>query len=168
MLNFDQKKAIDSMYTTYVDGTSNFRTINYFKIANNNWFNQKKSTWSAFNGKPNKLLLESAPYPLTDRHRRFFLEYFMLMDKGSTIICLISKDHPLMKANIPQSDRIQKNMSQKKENRVPLSRCASDFLESWDDVAWRPVQFSTTIYFCAELEVTHNPKLHEFNDSNFT
>ena len=72
-----------------------------------------------------------------------------------------------MMSNIPQSNRIQKNMSQKKKNKVPLSRCASDFLESWDDVAWLPVQFSTTMYFCAKLEVTHNTKLHEFNDSTF-
>ena len=89
------------------------------------------------------------------------------MDKGSTILCLISKYQSLMKDN-PQSDRIKINMSQKKKNKVPLYRCASDFRESWDDVAWRPVQFSTSMYFCSELEVTHNPKLHEFNDYNFT
>ena len=72
-----------------------------------------------------------------------------------------------MKVNIPQRDRIQKNMSQKKKKRVPLSRCASEFLESGDDVAWYPVQFSTNMDFCAKLEVTHNPKLHELNDSTF-
>ena len=59
-------------------------------------------------------------------------------------------------------------MTQKKKKKAPLSRCASDFRESWDDIAWCTVQFSKTIYFCAELEVTHNPKLHEFNDSTFT
>ena len=55
-----------------------------------------------------------------------------------------------------------------KKNKAPLFRCASEFPERWDDVAWLPVQFSTTMYFCAKLEVTHNPKLHEFNDSTFT
>ena len=52
-----------------------------------------------------------------------------------------------MKYNTPQSDRIKKNTSQKKKKKASLSRCASDFLESWDDVAWIPVQFSTTMYF---------------------
>ena len=34
-----------------------------------------------------------------------------------------------------------KNMSHKKKKKVSLSRCSSDFLESWDDVARHPVQF---------------------------
>ena len=59
-------------------------------------------------------------------------------------------------------------MSQKEKKKAPLFRCASDFIESWDDVAWGTVKFSTTMYFGAELEVTHNPKLHEFNYSTFT
>ena len=67
-----RNQAIDSMYTTDVDGTSNFLTINYFKSANNKWFNQKQSTWSPFNDKPTKLLLEASPHPLTYCCRRFF------------------------------------------------------------------------------------------------
>ena len=149
MIKSIRNQAIDSLYTTDVDGTSNFLTINYFKSANNNWFNQKQSTWSPFNDNPTRILLEAAHNTLTDHHCHLFLEYFMIMNKGSTILCLISKDHPLMKANSPQSDRIQNKMSQKKKNKVPISRCASDFLESWDDVAWCPVHFSTTTYFCA-------------------
>ena len=74
MLNFILKQAIYSLHTTDVDGTSNFRTIKYFKSANNNWFNKKQSTWSPFNYKPTKLLIEPAPHPLTYRHRRLFLE----------------------------------------------------------------------------------------------
>ena len=89
MLTFILNKAIDSLYTIDVDGTSNFWTINYFKSANNNWFNQKQSTWSQFNDKPTNILLEVAPHPMTDRHRIFFLEDFMIMDKGSTILYLI-------------------------------------------------------------------------------
>ena len=111
MINFIRNQAIDSLYTTDVDGNSNFRIINYFKSANNNWFNKKQSIRSPFNDKPTNLLLEAAPFHLTDCHRCLLLEDFMLMDKGSKILCLISKDHPLMKANSPQSDRIQKNMS---------------------------------------------------------
>ena len=108
MLNFIRKQSIYSLYTTDVDGTSNFWTINYFKSTNNNWFNQKQSTWSPFNDKPTEILLEAAPHPLIDCPRSLFLEDFMLMDKGGKILFLVSKYHPLMKYNSLQSDRIQK------------------------------------------------------------
>ena len=116
-----RNQAIDSMYTTDVDGTSNFLTINYFKSANNKWFNQKQSTWSPFNDKPTKLMLEAAHNPLTDHHRRLFLEYFMIMNKGSTILCLISTYHPFMKANSPQSDRIKKKCLKRRKRKPPFS-----------------------------------------------
>ena len=81
-LHFESKRLIHC--TLHMSkGTSDFRTIDNFKIANNKWFDQKQSTCSPFNYNTTKLFLESAPHPLKDH--RLFLDDFMLMDKVSTI-----------------------------------------------------------------------------------
>ena len=68
-----------------------------------------------FYDNPTKIMIEAIPHPLTDRHHHLFLEDFMLMDKGGTILCLISKDHPLINANSPQSGTIQKYVSEEEK-----------------------------------------------------
>ena len=109
-----QRQAIDVLYNIDYDRTFNFQTTNYYRYVNDNWLNQKKSIWFPFNDNSTKVFLEAAPHTITNKHRCLFLEDFMLMDTGSTILYLITKDHPLMQYHSPQSKKLK--ITQKKKN----------------------------------------------------
>ena len=108
MLNFLRTNQI-----LMLENETFLQTANIYKLANNHWYNGKKASWIPFKSFEN--ILESAPHPITNNHRRLFLEDYMTLAKGDIVICMLNREHPL----------IAPTASKK------LSACARELSESW-------------------------------------
>ena len=121
---------------------------NNSKIAGNAWKWDHKFNWGPFKSLQPKLSV--GQFAISVNHNRLLVEDIMLLQKGESVLFLISSKHKMLK---------------KKGGNPTFLR---NILESVEIDGMRPQSFRKLIYFACNLVVSSNPTRQDLHDGNFT